>query len=203
MERVQRYLGIANWKLQGDEYDLETSIYGIEVCPWNGSDYFGVLNVNVKYEDVQLCPLWGKFIDSLIDCPNSHLKSLTLNRIQLTIEFKAKFKLLLALGTTCKDSLNVHYLNGVTVELMPTVLRMIQPSRVIPFKKNCGPRFHGGELGWFSSLDLVDLEEDESQCNRLKNVYEVVRQRVVPLWFAGQRQRSGDAATKKRKLESS
>lgn len=86
MERVQRYLGIANWKLQGDEYDLETSIYGIEVCPWNGSDYFGVLNVNVKYEDVQLCPLWGKFINSLIVCPNSHLKSLTLNRIQLTIE---------------------------------------------------------------------------------------------------------------------
>ena len=82
--------------------------------------------------------------------------------------FRLQFKLYLALGALQTEAINFHYLNEVSLEMLPSVLTFVQKvCDLLPAK------VQNGLLG-----QLV------SEFAPINNVYDVVRNCVVPLLFA-------------------
>ena len=121
-------------------------------------------SLNAMVDSNHTCQLYHDRINApLLDFSNS-LALFGFSNAKLIILCKLSF----VLGTSGGEGLNVQYLNDVTLELMPNTLNLVQRA-VFPERPP-------------NMLLRVD-EHKRKNCIALKNIFEVVRNCVVPLLF--------------------
>jgi hypothetical protein len=122
------------------------------------------------------------YYDGLLDdCEMQTCNELVFYHRQYGHDARIQCKLYLALGALSREHFNFGYLSDVNLEIFPSILHFVQKAFVIP------QPVQRIAVGHCITRDLP-----------LKNVFEVLRNCVVPLLFAPERKRGGCSLKRKR-----